>query len=804
MSIPERHHNNTPPRHAPRLALLMASTLAFSQWASAAEPTRSTNIAITSDDSRLINLNHDTGTVTVFRINANATGQQALTKLAEIGVGDEPNCVAIHPTDSEAYVTTADGFVSVISLEGASMHTVVKKIAVQAEPRGCALTPTGNILYVANHTAGTVSAISTPQRKVLLTSKALYGRPYALAVTNDGDTDDRDERVYVTDFFAARETFLDQPDPAGFDNTSYGVVRSFTVGDLNNPATTRLEPLADSGFTADRSKFCLKTNASLHPAAQAEQPYCPDTSVSDPLNPKLAADPQGAYPNQLHALLIRGNRLFVPSIGAAPEPPVQFRVNVQALVGVIDTVTRQEIPDGRVNLNAQIKTETQPTDPATSLARVFGNDIVAIDANPDGTDYLIASRGGNYVLRAKLSGDKLDIGASATTNAVRLQTGHLPTGVAISRDGSRAYTNNEVGRSVSVLNLATNKVVVRDILSSALPQVGSFEHNLLMGKLVFFTALGVPDNGLSGMKIQDIDPLKFRGKASDNGWSSCGSCHPAGLADGVTWVFPNGPRQTIPLDSTYSKRALGHDTRILNWSAVRGSNTDFNNNSRGVQGGIGFAGNPPNANIFDHGITQGASEALDLQTLFIQSIRTFSQPQTTGLAAGAAVFQENCASCHGGAKWTKSQILYRDNPALVAAGGAASDPGLVVTGGQIQSYTANGKTLNYLEDVDTFSADDPLEIKGAGGAIGGTATGKDGFNVPSLLGLRYNAPYFHDGSALTLAEVFAKHGLGGGTIAGTLTATERGNLQKFLNALDGKTATMRSAADIFRDPVAIP
>ena len=31
------------------------------------------------------------------------------------------------------------------------------------------------------------------------------------------------------------------------------------------------------------------------------------------------------------------------------------------------------------------------------------------------------------------------------------------------------------------------------------------------------------------------------------------------------------------------------DQRLLNWSAVRGSNTDFNANSRATQGGCGFA-----------------------------------------------------------------------------------------------------------------------------------------------------------------------------------------------------------------------
>ena len=46
------------------------------------------------------------------------------------------------------------------------------------------------------------------------------------------------------------------------------------------------------------------------------------------------------------------------------------------------------------------------------------------------------------------------------------------------------------------------------------------------------------------------------------------------------------------------------------------------------------------------------------------------------LAAGQAVFATNCASCHGGAKWTKSQIFHRDNPAAIAQNMAPLDPGV--------------------------------------------------------------------------------------------------------------------------------
>ena len=180
-----------------------------------------------------------------------------------------------------------------------------------------------------------------------------------------------------------------------------------------------------------------------------------------------------------------------------------------------------------------------------------------------------------------------------------------------------------------------------------------------MGKLAFFTALGIPDNNFFDTDIRDIVPLTFRGKQSLDGWSSCGSCHPDGLADGVTWFFGTGPRQTKPLDGMFAKDNPD-DQGILNWSAIRGSNTDFNNNSRATQEGCGFASvvatggiDPPaqctststvvgqrprdtlaNPAIYDHGITQGASDALDVQTLWIfAAVRPLKQPPPSNAEA---------------------------------------------------------------------------------------------------------------------------------------------------------------------------
>ncbi|MGH8571027.1 MAG: hypothetical protein ACREX8_00425, partial [Gammaproteobacteria bacterium] len=720
------HVSATTGRRRARAAIVaLGSLMLFGVWpASQADPTRSTSIALTGNGTRLVNVNHEADSVTLFDVRG-----RGLRKIVEIPVGQEPHCVAVDPGGGDIFVTNgADGTVSVIS---PASRRVIRTIPVGTEPRGCAMTPNGERLFVANHTAGTVSVINTSSRRVINTVDLRVGgslfNPFAIAIT---DGPGNNERVFVTDFYAR---LIDDPDvfDEGFDDGKQGIVRSFRV---NNPnatiTTTTLAPLANSGFTANRTMFCQQLNANA-----VNNTFCPDPTAAAG-SAVIVNNPQAVFPNQFFSALIRGNRLFLPNIGAQPEPPVNFRTNVQALVHVVNTAGPAENQAEHVNLNVGINGDTT----TGRLGKLFGNDIVAIDATPNGRTFFIVSRGGNYVLRATLpaAGGQLNVGAP---NVVRFETGNIPTGIALGR--RFAYVNNEVGHSVSVLDIRAGTTTTRDVASSEPPKPGSHEHAVELGKLVFFTALGVPDNGLVGQNIVTLDPLAFRGKQSSDAWSSCGSCHPAGLADGVTWIFADGPRNTLPLDALYSKINGAHDTRINNFSAARDSVTDFNNNSRNVQCGTGFAGGgtntaigcpplgsgAPNPAVYDHGISQGASEALDFETQWAQTVRPFNVPQGNAAAvnAGRTVFVAQCASCHGGAKWTKSQVLYSDNPSFTPPPALAPrDPGIVATGVQIETYAdpaVDGGILRFLEPIGTFDPSGAIEVRGAGGTIGQQALG---------------------------------------------------------------------------------
>ena len=203
-------------------------------WSADGATTRSTNIALSRSGTDLYVVNRVADSVTRFRV----TGE-GLQKLFEIGVGRDPFCVAVRRANQAFVTNAADGTVSVVV--GA---TTIRTIAVGSEPRGCALTPDGRRLYVANQTGGTLSVIDTDSLTVIDTIP-VGGRPAALAIARN--------RVFVTQFFAR---LIPNGPGEGFDDGREGIVQSFPIGNPSLLSETTLSPLDNSGFTANRALFC--------------------------------------------------------------------------------------------------------------------------------------------------------------------------------------------------------------------------------------------------------------------------------------------------------------------------------------------------------------------------------------------------------------------------------------------------------------------------------------------------------------------------------------------------------------------
>ena len=312
-------------------------------WA-AGDDSRSTNIALNRSGNALFVANREADSLTVFAVdgghNKAAKGNgNILTKLDEVAVGEEPVCVAVR--GQRAFVANAvSGTVSVVEWTGVGFGETAE-FDVGTEPRGCALS--GTRLFVTNFTEGTVTIVDTTDGEIV-DRVEVGGNPYGITVVGND--------VFVTQFFAR---LIDGGPGEGFDDGKEGVVQHFRRNNFNLDEIT-LAPLADSGFIANRVNLCQQFN----PLAP-NNTFCPDPNATDPNDPVIAQAVAGVFPNQLKTALACDGLLYLPNVGAQPEPPVaagvNFNTNVQALVHVVDIASKTERQDLTVNLNQQIATE---------------------------------------------------------------------------------------------------------------------------------------------------------------------------------------------------------------------------------------------------------------------------------------------------------------------------------------------------------------------------------------------------------------------------------------------------------------
>jgi hypothetical protein len=301
-------------------------------------------------------------------------------------------------------------------------------------------------------------------------------------------------------------------------------------------------------------------------------------------------------------------------------------------------------------------------------------------------------------------------------------TGKNPRGVVLNREGTRAYVMNHLSRDVSVLNLEDTGV--RPEIARIPVTLETLDPKLLRGKVLFNNA---------------NDP-----RISHLGWMSCASCHYDGGADGTTWLTPEGARQTMPLWNL-------EGTAPFHISATRDEIQDFEADIEGLMKGVGLAPGPAARLLGEP--NGGKSSDLDaLATFVLKGVRPprAAKADEAASARGREVFNRvGCAKCHGGSAWTRSSL-----------------PGLVGT----LAPDGASEVKEALHDVGTYNPE--LDI-----------LGKDGFDIPTLLGLHATAPYLHDGSAETLEEVLenARH------VGSALGLEARRDLEAFLRGLDGET-----------------
>jgi YVTN family beta-propeller protein len=712
-------------------------------------PSSSQPIALTADGATLAVANPDNNSVTVFDVQADR-----FTPLAEVPVQLEPNGVAFTPGGDKLYVAnTVSGTVSVIRLNLA--NGVIQRprvhIPVGVEPYGLGISPNGRRLYVANARSNSVSVIDTASDAVIKTIVDVGLEPRGIAVTNDGDGDDTDETVYVTQFLALPSApgVID-----GADDSKVAFVTAISAASNAVIGTVRLNPLTDSGFTA--------TGDSLRR-----------------IPPNTGTFPTGAYPNQLNNLAIKGGFAFVPNTGASPNGPFRFDVNTQSLLSVFNTGTNAETGQP-LNMHRAVATQTNP-------AKTFITQPWAIAFAHHRDEGFVVSAASNLLVKLAINGSAAAVQSdpSDPTRVLEIPTGKNPRGIVINPTDTRAYVMNYVGRSVTVVDLTSvPERPIANLQASALPTPGSAADALLIGKELFNTSIG------------EFDPLTpggppVKGRMSRAGWGACSTCHPNGLSDNVVWIFPPGPRRTIPLNVDFDQTdPVRAHQRALNWSASRDEEEDFEGNIRAVSGGDGLLANadgtpdnnPPLSDINPangkpntprHQLTVRGIGAWDAIKLYEQfGIRTPISPVSKtepDVVAGNALFRAaNCQQCHGGPQWSSSLVRFVPPPAAGV-------------------FSADGEILSELRKVGTFDPTAFNEVRNNAAP----SIGANGFNPPSLLGLfAFEKTFFHNGAADSLDQVLenVQHRSAGTSGVDTLTnPADRQKIAKFMRSIDASS-----------------
>lgn len=755
---------------------------------------KAATVAISDDDAVVGMVNPEDGSVSFF----NTANNQ---KLSTVKTGSEPWSIVIHPDNQTAFVANrADATVVKITGIQTATPAVAGSVPVGSEPVGLALSPLGGKLFVAEFAEGHLSVIDTTAM-TRADFVATIRNPRGIAVTNNGDTNESDETVIVSEFFGEP-----QPDGEAKNNGRRGRVRLYGLDGADKGSI---------GF-ASFDNSAASTGKGLEATTG---------------------------PNQLHSVAISNGRIFVPSVSASPALPLNSKANVYPVVYVGDLTTKQQVTGG----NGTFNPAEQIVD--FSAPQNFLGELVDLDFVPNTNVAYAVSRAGDAVQRIDFSASPPSLGSGNKKQIDVLGTGSMqcqnPTGIVMGAKLQKAYVNCWVSRRLAVLDL-TNQAVETVVDSAPLASAGTPQEKIDHGRRLFYTGRGRWSGDGTGMAPPS---------ASGHGqaWSSCGTCHPDGLTDNITWIFAAGPRQSTSMDGSFSHGSGSQKQRIFNWTAIIDEMHDFEANTRGTSGGLG-AITTTNCGTLTmeqrtatNGFLAGANATLatagcapndwDDINEFSKTIRPpkgrrFLDPAS--VMRGAQLFsaaQGGCVKCHGGAGWTVSRRFYNpstNNMTMQAAVGYTLPPGIATFGfsknaTQISAQIADPTddaldqfnlppaqlTCN-IREVGTFGvpADsartNAVEVApgraatpSAGGAMVMTsrAQGRRGYNVPSLYGLQVGGPFLHHGQAKTLEELFSDSKWGNHWKAGNLNflsntttaAAERQDLINFLWSIDAST-----------------
>jgi len=763
------------PTASPTLTLTASVTPTATEVPFLERASKSSAVAVSDDELLVALVNPDNDTLSVFAAATNV-------HLSTVETGAQPVAVVIHPNNGTAFVANrADA--TVVRVDGINTQSpmVSEPLAVGSEPTGLALAPSGDTLFVAEWAEGRIAVVDTATMAITDTITAPRN-PRAVAVTNNGDRNDDDETLIVTEFYGDPN-----PDPGDCpgdnpevcDTGRIGRVRRYRVSDLTPQTPILFQPIA-SGF------------------APTTPPEAPMVMTA---------------PNQLYSAAVQGGKVYVTSVSASPEPPITFQANVFPVLYVGDLASGMEDRSnvGSANLARLATDQIPPPD-----RRFFLQEIVDLAFDGDSNVAYVVSRAADTVQRLTYdAGAGIIIGTDEVKQIGLAPDCQNPIGIAIAPGLRRAFVNCWLTRRLGVIDLDL-QALARTLQSAPLPAPNTPEDDIRLGARFYFTG---------------------RGRWSNNGegYSSCGSCHPDGLSDGITWSFAAGPRQTTSMDGSFSHGTGPQQQRQFNWTGIFDEIHDFERNTRGVSGGLGAITVSPTGMCGELAFEEPVplpADGLGLPVKVVQDTtpgvcttdwdkidafsKTIRPPRARrdvdplAVARGADLFTGDgaCHTCHAGPGFTAARRFWVPsaiaNDALMVT---SFEPPTFDAFWSLNPFQISGEVAMSgmmpaapneitcgLRNVGTFgipgstAATEVIERR----ANGAAAQGRGGFNVPSLYGLAVGAPYFHHGQASSLEDA-----LGDSLWAAHLTAGNPGfapnsddiaDLVAYLHSLDADAA----------------
>lgn len=616
------------------------------------------------------------------------------------GLASWSSPIAVSSRNHAVWVVNPDS-ATVMAIDTALM-TRTTEIVIGEEPWSLVVAPDGAHVYVVDRATGELVIINALSQTVAMTMSIGYELG-GIALSPSG------QHAYITsmatDEVVEVDTFTQQ------------VSRRISVGSM--PYAIAVTDDGDGGDTDEQiyvtHLFARQRPDGIEATDDGREGFVTviDLATAAIVTAAIVTETillpdETGFPNLLASVTVAGDQAWIPYTRAAPALPNGLTTRVFAAVSVVDTKTQREDLAAYLPLNDQ---------------EIFGspvnNPVAAIPA-PDAQQLYVVLAGSDLI-------EVIDITDPHTPTLEKfIAVGKNPRGMAVDSSGKHGYVMNYLSRSVSVLDLASGTVIA-EIPTTA----ESLPPDVLQGKILFNNA---------------VNP-----KLSQGSWISCASCHPDGGTDSVTWIFPDGPRQTPPIWNATA-------TLPWHWSAALDEAQDVEETIHLIQLGLGLAPGPDPAQL--GGLNANRSRDLDALAAFMQQgIRPPRLPQDASIAEGRQLFATaGCVACHGGPHWTISTL--------------PGPPGTLDADG-------DGMVDSVLRDVGTLN---PEDLRGA-----------SGFDVPALLNLRLTAPYFHDGSAATLAAVL-QSGHPTPTNPPPLTDREISALVTFLQSIDPRTVPVSTTA----------